>query len=291
MNSFVAVCKEKLQPGVFRNKARTNGSLTRHQRTWKLQKLTRTLSFCLLILVFLICCGWLSLSLLGRSDIFRVTDLIVRGNTMATQQQIMELGGLNSRINLLTLDTDQVESLVLEHPWIDQVTVNRLWPSTVEVVVREHTPLALINLEQGDGKHLFYVDRKGVIFTPSTPSIDLDYPVLTGESIEQVVYGMKVAENSLAGKAIEFLNLTAQGNQILPAQAVSEVHVSPEKGLIVYLVDHPFPIYLGKEKIKTRFNLLVQVLAQLYRQDKVKEVTEIRMDYAEDKILVANIEK
>ena len=34
---------------------------------------------------------------------------------------------------------------------------------------------------------------------------------------------------------------------------------------------------------------LVRVLAQLYRQDKVKDVAEIRMDYAEDKILVANI--
>jgi hypothetical protein len=88
--------------------------------------------------------------------------------------------------------------------------------------------------------------------------------------------------------ALDFLNLAAQGNQILPSQGVSEVHVSPEKGIVVYLIDHPFPIFMGRDKVRTRFKLLVRVLAQLYQQDKVKEVAEIRMDYAEDKILVTN---
>ncbi|MHB8809351.1 MAG: hypothetical protein ACYC9M_04985, partial [Desulfobulbaceae bacterium] len=98
-----------------------------------------------------------------------------------------------------------------------------------------------------------------------------------------------LAPDSLTGLALDFLHLIARGNQVLPSQGVSEVHVNPEKGLVVYLIDHPFPIYMGKEKVRTRFNLLVRVLAQLYQQDKVNGVAEIRMDYAEDKILVANI--
>ena len=88
---------------------------------------------------------------------------------------------------------------------------------------------------------------------------------------------------------MHFLKLAAQGNQVLPLQAISEVQVSKEEGLIVYLVDYPFPIYLGQEKIRERFSLLIRVLVQLYNKDKMKEVKEIRMNYAEDKIMVANL--
>jgi len=47
---------------------------------------------------------------------------------------------------------------------------------------------------------------------------------------------------------------------------------------------------MGREKITTRFNRLVRVLAKLYRDDKIKEVAEIRMDYADNKILVARFD-
>ena len=155
--------------------------------------------------------------------------------------------------------------------------------------VRERQPLALVNLERQGRRQLYYLDSKGEVFAPTTPSRDLDFPVLTGQVVTTQDGTMRIVEDSLAGLALDFLHLVAQGNQVLPSQGVSEVHVNPEKGLVVYLIDHPFPIYMGKEKVRTRFNLLVRVLAQLYQQDKVNGVAEIRMDYAEDKILVANI--
>jgi cell division protein FtsQ len=270
------------------SKGKKSGPLAKHQRSWQLQKMARKVSLGVLALVLLSCCGWLSYSLLARSDFFLAAELIVRGNSMATKQQILEAGGLDRRVNLLGLDTGKTASLIREHPWVDQVTVKRNWPSTLEVMVREHKPLALVNLEGDDAGKLYYMDRKGILFAPHAPAMDLDYPVLTGESLAPFLHGMEFKEESLAGLAVEFLNLAAQGNQILPLQAVSEVHISREAGLIVYLVDHPFPIHMGSEEMKTRFYRLVQVLGHLYRQDKVKDIREIRMDYAENKILVAN---
>jgi len=289
VHSVRKVCREMTGSGRPGPRGRRNGSLAAHQRTWKLKMLSRGVAYCVLVLVLLVSGGFLSYGLLSRSDIFRITDLIVQGNSMATEQQILEKAGLKRGLNLLTLDLRQVESLIMEHPWVNRATIRRLWPSTVEITVGENKPLALVNIEREGRKQLYYVNRTGALFAPSTPSRDLDFPVLTGESLGSDVRKMQVTSDSLTAMAIEFLNLASQGNQILPSQAVSEVHVSPAKGLVVYLVDHPFPIYMGKEKIRTRFNLLVRVLAQLYRQDKVKEVAEIRMDYAEDKILVANI--
>ncbi|HHO48080.1 MAG TPA: FtsQ-type POTRA domain-containing protein [Desulfobacteraceae bacterium] len=282
---------ERLRGIISRRKGKRSGPLAKQQRSWQLQKMTQKVVLGLLVLALLSCGGWLSYTLLARSDIFQATELTVRGNSMATRQEILEAGGLNLRVNLLALDTGAVRGRIIEHPWIDQVTIKRRWPSTLEVTVREHKPMALINLRQESGSLLYYVDRKGILFAPHSPSMDLDYPVLSGESLAAFAPGMDLTEDAFGVMAVELLNLAAQGNQILPLQAVSEVHVSPEKGLIVYLVDHPFPIYMGKEQMRTRFHQLIQVLAQLYRQDKVKEIREIRMNYAENKILVANAGK
>ena len=101
--------------------------------------------------------------------------------------------------------------------------------------------------------------------------------------------GKRMAKDSTGSMALEFLRLTDKGNQILPTQAISEINVDPKEGLIVYLVDYPFPIYMGKEKIRVRFSRLVKVLARLYKDEKIKGVAEIRMDYAENKILVSRV--
>lgn len=265
------------------------GAVARQRQSWQLKKFGRNLA-CLLLLTGVVGSGcWLAVTLMSGSNLFAVTSLTVEGNRMASTQQILDKGGLARGMSLLALDCRGAEGQILGHPWVEEATVERQWPDGVLVRVRERQPLALVNLEREGRRQLYYLDGKGEVFAPTTPSRDLDFPVLSGQVEISADGTQKIEQESLAGLALDFLQLAAQGNQVLPSQGISEVHLHPERGLVVYLVDYPFPIYMGKEKVRTRFNLLVRVLAQLYRQDKVKEVAEIRMDYAEDKILVANI--
>lgn len=288
-DSIITLCRQAKKMAGPGSRSRKTGSVGTQKRTWKVKKLLRATAFCSVIILLLSGSVLLSYIFMAKSDIFRITELAVEGNSLAPDHQILDRAQMKRGQNMLSLNPEKVEGIVREHPWIDQVDVRRLWPSRVEIHVREHKPLALVNLDQEGRSRLFYVNRKGEVFAPSTPSRDIDYPVLTGEALGKDVRGKQVRPGTLSALAIDFLNMTAKGNQILPAQAVSEVHVSHELGLVVYLVDHPFPIYMGHEKIRMRFGLLVRVLEQLYRKDKVKEVAEIRMDYADDKILVANV--
>lgn len=289
LSRLVEACRACAFPRVSRRKARWGSAVASQQRTWKLKKLSRVLVGLLLLAATGSALSLLAVALVAKSDLFAAATLTVEGNRMATAQQILDKGGLQRGMSLFALDCEEVEGRILEHPWVEEATVERLWPAAVLVRVRERQPLALVNLERAGRRQLYYLDEKGEVFAPTTPSRDLDFPVLTGQVVTMEDGTMRINRESLAGLALDFLHLAAQGNQVLPSQGVSEVHVSPERGLVIYLVDHPFPIYMGKEKVRTRFNLLVRVLAQLYRQDKVKGVAEIRMDYAEDKILVANI--
>ncbi|MDH3330631.1 MAG: FtsQ-type POTRA domain-containing protein [Desulfobulbaceae bacterium] len=262
-------------------------TVTRYQRPWKLKRLLRSVNLYFAGIVLAACIGWLSFVMLAKSDIFKVSSVNVHGNSMVTEHQVLEKAGFKRGGNLLDFDIMQAENKIRSLPWVDEVKIRRHWPSTVEIAVREHKPLALINITDVGKTQLYYINLNGHVFAPIQGATDLDFPVLTGHGFSEDLHEMQIKAESLTGKALHFLKLAAQGNQILPLQAVSEVQVSRNEGLIVYLVDYPFPIYLGQEKIDERFYLLVRVLAQLYNKDKVREVKEIRMDYAEDKIMVA----
>ena len=233
---------------------------------------------------------WLGYKGLDRSDIFRLTTVSVLGNQMTGQAQILDLASIEQGIGLLSFDVALAEERISRHPWIDRVAIKRIWPSTLKIQVFEHQPLAMLNTENEKGGNLYYVDRKRKVFARVENEHDLDFPIITGVNLEGEVLGTTLAEQGLMGQAFHFLRLAARGNPIVPLQTISEVHLSRDQGLIVYLVDRPFPIYMGHGNIKTGYYHLVKLLERLYRKKKIPEIKEIRMGYQEGRILVAKVD-
>ena len=260
------------------------------QRKWQLEKFSRTGTLFLLLVVAFGVGGWYCYQVLDSSDIFRLTTISVQGNRMTQKAQVLDLGGIEQGISLLDFDIDIAEERISSHLWIERAEISRSWPSTLEVRVHEYQPLAMVNIDNETGRTLYYVDHRGKVFAPVDNSQDLDFPVITGIESAGTLTGTIIADEGLATEAFRFLHLAAQGNPIVPLQTISEIHVSPEKGIVVYLVDSPFPIYMGYDNITTRYYELVKLLERLYRKKKIKEIKEIRMDYYEDRILVAKLE-
>ena len=261
-----------------------------HQQKSRFRKLSRTGTLFLLLAVTLSAGGWFCYQALERSDIFRLTTVSIQGNRMTRQAQILDLGSIEQGVNLLSFDVGLAEEHISRHSWIDRVEIERSWPSTLTVRVSEYRPLAMINIEKKEGQSLYYVDHHGKVFVQVKDSQDLDFPVITGVQSTGELTGTMIGDKGLAAQAFQFLRLAARGNPIVPLQTISEVNVSPGKGLVVYLVDQPFPIYMGYDNISTRYYQLVKLLERLYRKKKIQEIKEIRMDYQEGRILVAKVE-
>jgi len=271
-------------------KVRPQAAVVAQQRSGRLGEFSRTSILILLLTVAVGVGGWYCRQVLAGSDIFRLTTVSVQGNRMTQKNRILDLGGIEQGVSLLSFDIDHAEERISSLPWIEGAEISRSWPSTLEVRVHEYRPLAMVNIDNEKGGTLYYIDQLGKVFAPVDNSQDLDFPVITGIESAGISTGTTIADKGLAAEAFRFLRLAARGNPIVPLQMISEVQVSPEKGLIVYLVDSPFPIYMGYDNIKTRYYQLVKLLERLYRKKKVEEIKEIRMDYYEDRILVAKLE-
>ena len=178
--------------------------------------------------------GWQAVE---RSRIFQLRQINVQGCRAGREEELLALAELRLGTPLFSIDLKEAEQRLRRHPWIDTVSLRRSWPDTLSLLVQERRPLALVNLEQG----LHYVDQYGTVFAPVEPGQDIDFPVLTGLDL---LPGTSLAAGP-ATEAIQFFQLVAQGNPILPLQALSEIHLSRNGEIIAYLAERPFPIHLG----------------------------------------------
>ena len=274
--------KRKKKVVQFKAQAVVSGA----QRAWKLKRFSRStllmLAFCGCLLAAL----WLGYQALMHAGLFRLTDIRILGAHVATERQILDLSGLQQGTSLLRFRPKEVVKAIAAHPWVEHAEAKLLWPSGISITVYEQQPLALVNLEADKGSRLRYLNREGAIFADIGQDQDIDFPVITGLLPKRDYEAGHLVKGSLGDTAHAFLLLAAKGNAILPVQAVSEVHLDEQQGLVIYLVDRPFPIRFGRDRMQTKYFRLVRVLEQLYAKKLIDAVKEINMDYADDKVLV-----
>ena len=270
-------------------------SSTARKPEWNIQLIRKSFLLLMLVLLFVGAGRW-GFRTLERSGTFSVRRVTVEGNRMSNEAQIRTLAEIKQGDQLFSVVSEEVVERVRQHPWVDQVEVERIWPDTLTIRVHEHRPLAMINIEggrEGGQQGLYYLDHQGIIFAPVESLQDIDYPVITGFALPDgngEILGFDLGEGAMAEDVCDFLHVAARGNPILPLQSISEIHMNREKGIIVYLVEHPFPIYVGYGNIKKRYYQLVKLLERFYRKKRIEGIEEIRMDYHQGRILVARSE-
>lgn len=224
-------------------------------------------------------------------SVFKIRDLEFVGCEATTEDRLRLLTGINLyQTSLLELDADAVAASVEQDPWVSKAVVKRNWPSAVVIEVKEHHPVAMINRSTTDTPQLYYVDRSGTAFLEVRPGQDVDFPVITG--LDR--FGDEAQRAEIFADIHQFLKYAERNNPNLPVQSVSEIHVNEEGELVIYLVDHTFPIFFGRGNVYEKYRRLVRVLESLYREKRkgmlISGVEYIRMDYLNDKVLVAQSE-
>lgn len=220
---------------------------------------------------------------LCRSDFFRLTAITINGCHHLDKEEVLEQSGLDIQTNLLAMHSEEVQQRLMAHPWIDEATVSRNWPDEVSIRIRERQPAAMINLREG----LCYLDNNFQVIAPVAPTDDIDFPVITGFEDLSAPLAKETGRTAALSDALMLVNQAGRGNSYLPGQNISEIHVSGDGELVLYLLDQVFPIYLGREDMKDKYWRLVKILKGLYKRREIHCIDHIRMDYLQDKVLVS----
>jgi cell division protein FtsQ len=260
---------------------RKPGGLQRCRMLLNRRKVMKWVS-CLLALSIAVVAVNLCYNGLCRSIFFRINTINITDCQKVDRQEIMELSDVDIHTNLLSVDTAAVAKNIEAHSWIDRAEVVKNWPNELTIEVREKQAAAMINLKEG----LYYLDRYGKPFAAVAPADEVDFPVInfTACSITDLD---TASQAGIVGQATAFLHLAGSGNLILPCQNISEIEITAQGEMILYLLDHVFPIYLGKEDMRRTYSRLVNILKGLYKNREISNVNCIRMDYLPDKALLS----
>jgi cell division protein FtsQ len=205
--------------------------------------------------------GW------GRDgERFLLTRFEVRGSAVLTEEEVIELTGVELGSSLLDIRISDLEEALVASPRIVRAQALRVLPDRVVVTLDEKRPSALI---LADGGSVLEIMDDGEVLPPVVRSSQVDLPVLTGAAVEP---GMGELPEGVEC-ALEALRLARGVSEGLWAE-ISEIRIAPESGLVIYTVADGAEIRVGSGALDERdLTRLWMVLSDIRaRGDEIESI-------------------
>jgi cell division septal protein FtsQ len=203
--------------------------------------------------------GYRAFDLVVSASTLQVWRINVHGTEQLSPGEVRALmNGLRGS-SILTADLGAYRRKVLESPWVSDVALRRVLPSTVDVFVTERRPVGVCRL-RGD---LYLVDRDGTLIDEFGPQYaEFDLPIIDG-LVRPPGSGGPVIDAARAELAARVIDAVSRNRGL--SQRLSQVDVSDADNAVVLLDGDPALLYLGTERFLERL-LGYEELADTFRQ-------------------------
>jgi cell division protein FtsQ len=215
---------------------------------------------------------------LTQCGYFNAESVIVIGAGRLSEEEILKQACVKQRMNILSVNLSMARKRLLAHPWIAEAEVSRELPATITIRIKEHAPLAVLDL----GRR-FLIDTRGEIFKERTASDPDDLPVITGLEYSDldvsgdggaVFHGERGREQARAplGAVMDVLRLGQEPDSVIPNRFIESIHVDREIGLTLhasyYAPERIRAIKLGYNDYASKFIMLKNILFHLQKRDR-----------------------
>jgi cell division protein FtsQ len=216
--------------------------------------------------------GWYAAQAMNDAETLRVTDIRVRGNQHLARGDVLALlVGLEGQ-HLLHTDLEVWRRQVLGSPWVEQAGLRRVLPSTVEVVIRERTPMAIGRI-RGD---LYLVDQQGLVIDEYGPNYaQFDLPIIDGLA-DSPPAGEPLVDRARAGLAADLLR--ALDRQPTLMKRISQIDVASAHDAVVLLDQDPALVHLGDQQFVERLQRYLELHDALHSRVPDIEYVDLRFD-------------
>lgn len=217
----------------------------------------------LLATILLLASVMATYSLSHGIPLFRVNKVRIEGNNLLSEEAINKIVQPMLTQGALRADLPKIRQTLLAKDLIDEVTVARLLPDTIRIVVTERQPVGLARRSNGS---VACVDAAGHLFgTAEHFGKGLIPPLINGlredESPETASFNSQ--------RIVAYQELMADLDRTEPhlSPRIDEVFFDDVDGIRVILSDSRIAVYLGTEQYRQRLNSAFDVLDAAARRD------------------------
>jgi cell division protein FtsQ len=226
--------------------------------------------------------GWRGTSLVLAAPALQISRITVRGNERLATGEVLALVSRLQARNILTVRLDEWRERLMSSPWVEDATLRRVLPSTVEIVVRERRPIGIGRIANG----LYLVDASGVIVDEYGPNYaDFDLPIIDGlaSAPHEGAPAVDEAKAFLAARLI----LALQARPDLAA-TVSQIDVSDAHDAVVILDGDTAMLRLGEDDFVARLQEYVDLRPAL--RERVAEIDYVDLRFG-DRLYVRPVQR
>ncbi|WP_054692061.1 cell division protein FtsQ/DivIB [Geotalea toluenoxydans] len=225
------------------------------------------------------CAGYGIYRIIAGTTFFKLERIEVSELKTLKRQEIIDLAGVREGDGMFGLRLRSIGEQIGKNPWVSRVEVRRYLPNTLSIQIAERQPVAVINMG-----YLYYLDANGDVFKPLTEGDQLDYPVITGISEEDIARDPAGSKGALK----EVLELIAhlKSRAEFKLDEVSEIHYDKGYGVTLFTAAAGVPVKLGSGDYNRKLDRLARIYKELQAQISVLEY--IDLDYS-DKIIVKKV--
>lgn len=211
-----------------------------------------------------------TMTFVTTTPMLRIDRIRPEGNHRLSAQAIgAMLEGLRGE-NILFADLDAWRNRLTESPWIESATFRRSLPATVDVTIRERTPVAIGRI----GDRLYLVDERGASIDEYGPDYGtLDLPIVDG-----FARGESNADANAARGAIAARLIMALRQKPAVANRLSQVDVSDVHNVTILLDDDPAELRVGDGHFLERVESYLSLSEALHERVPEIDYVDLRFD-------------
>ena len=195
---------------------------------------------------------------------FTIQSVKARGNHFVATQAILKAAQVPKGERIFSLETAPILERVESLPYVERAEITRIFPSTIEITVKERQPIALIN-----AGGLWPVDADCQVLPRLKSTMQMDLPLVSGIALRQEDGMPKLTP--AASRVIEFISQVKANHSLLFHQ-ISEFHFGKDEQLVLYMMNRGVPAYLGKQQWLEKCDRLLAVLKLPQKEAKTATI-------------------
>ncbi len=110
----------------------------------------RAIALTTVALVVLAIAGIIALTVLSHTSAFAIESVVATASDHVSEENIIRLADIEEGTTLLNLDTDTITNNIKRNPWVAEVSLDRVFPSTLRINIKERSVKALVIMNSGE---------------------------------------------------------------------------------------------------------------------------------------------
>ncbi len=192
----------------------------------------------------------------------------IEGVDQHRRKELMALCGLNTEPNLLAINLKDLKRRVEAHPWIRSAKLQRQLPHTLTIDIQRQAPVAIL---MSDG--MTYVNAWGEPFKKLSPSDDVDFPVITGISMDTK------SDRKRLKTVVHVMNTLSSERGAWSVEKLSEVNVRGDGDISLYFEDLNAEVRCNGRNLSDKLAGLRRLTTHLKTSGKIDRVNRIDLNY------------